>query len=176
MLVPPLFMTRSICFLAMLFGALASCADAAAPKAKPVAAPPREITGQVYLHSRQGTALKQAAVTVQAYPIALLPLALEAIKAAAPSDPQRFQWWVNGAEPLAIWRKTLDALPPLATATTDAEGNYALKVPANEECFLFCAIVREMTRERGPHLWAVPVSAGRLDLTSANAYRVPIPQ
>jgi len=133
----------------------------------------RRIGGQVFVTTRGAGAYRFTDATVIAYPSALLAVALDRLKGElSNAATSRMSSQATPADEwLVAWAKSARecGLTPIASATTNADGEYLLNIPSQEEVFLFCYTTRRVGGAIEQNRWIVPVgNSKRVDLTVSN--------
>jgi hypothetical protein len=134
----------------------------------------RTVQGQVFVTTRGAGSYKFSGAPVQVFNMS---------DWAAAKDKQSGNlsagWKLHAPDTQAIeignaWADALEKFAAVASTTTDADGNFSLKVPSGDY-FVVCLEGRLVGSYREQNIWVVqmPTNAERLDLNSNNLWEQP---
>lgn len=152
-----------------------------APEPKPAApvSQAKRIAGQVFVATRGAGTYKFSSAPLAAYPLEQLKAAGASIAGRLPLMYRRMNPDEQEAAVARAWEEAVQKLQPIATTSTDADGNFELSWASGEPVFLFCHTSRLRGRRSDGseivehNVWALPAEGPRVILSQANSWQQP---
>lgn len=133
---------------------------------------PRKITGQVFVTTRGAGSYKFSGAPVYTFSPEAIESARQRFSGRLPAG-----FRMRSSEEQAViaantWAGLLGDETPLASTTTDADGNFILPLKPGQNAWLFCIAGRLVGSTKEQNIWLalLPVESDRLDLSTRNLW------
>lgn len=134
------------------------------------------VTGQVYITTQTAGAYRFPGAKITVFAASDLGWVLSKQQNNLPGAFHQMRSRDQSEATYQAWLSTVPEILSVTASATDADGNFAVKVPTNESVVILCTASRVIAREGIDRIiWLVPASVetGRLDLNDSNRWVQP---